>query len=186
MAPMKAVRGLGVILLALLLAACASGPAADGPAGVVRTALDKVAAKDLDGLRALACAGQEDRIREQLGVPASVGLDLLPGIDTAALVDAVQFDVSKLKIGDPTVTGDVAVVPVKGDVGVTFDAVKMRPILKQVLAAQGTTMTDAQIDALLKGLAAYGQAVPLDQSIRLVREGGGWKICQEDLTPPAS
>jgi hypothetical protein len=59
----------------------------------------------------------------------------------------------------------------------------MKPILVRVLEQQGTTMTDAQIDALLKTLEAYGQDVPVDQSVRLVRESGAWKICQEQATP---
>lgn len=172
--------------LALSVVACSAAPAAEGPAAVVKSALDKVASKDVTGLQALACAGQEDRIRDQLGLPASIGSNLLPGLDTQALIDAVQLDVSKVKIGDATVTGDTAMVPVTGDLGVTFDKEAMRPLVKQLLASQGTTMTDAQIDALLGGLAAYGQSVPIDQSIRLVQESGAWKICQETVTPLAS
>ena len=175
-----------IVLAVVVAAGCGAAAPATGPAAVVSTALDKVAAKDVAGLQALACAGQEDLIRQQLGVPGGLGSDLLPGLDTQALVDAVQFDVSKVKIGDAVVDGDVATVPVSGDIGVTFDADAMRPILKQVLEVQGTTMTDAQIDALLSGLAAYGQDVPLDQSVRLVREDGSWKICQQSVTPPAS
>ena len=68
----------------------------------------------------------------------------------------------------------------------TFDAAAMRPILRQVLESQGTTMTDEQLDALLKTLASYGQDIPLDQSVRLVRESGTWKICQEDVTVPSA
>jgi hypothetical protein len=39
-------------------------------------------------------------------------------------------------------------------------------------------MTDEQLDALLAGLEAYGQSVPLDTDVRLVREDGAWKVCQ--------
>lgn len=175
------------LALVALVAACGGRSApTEGPAAVVKTALDMTAAKNVEGLRALACVGQEDRIRDQLGLPAAIGSDLLPGIDTQAVIDAVKLDVAQVKVGDPVVTGSVATVPVSGTLGVTFDAVAMRPILRQLLATQGTTMTDAQIDALLKGLAAYGQAVPLDQSIRLVQESGTWKICQEAVAPSPS
>ena len=47
-------------------------------------------------------------------------------------------------------------------------------------------MTDAQLDALLKTLETYGQDVPVDQTIRLVREGGAWKICQDAIDVPAA
>lgn len=168
------------------VAACGgAGPAADSPPGVVHTALDRMAAKDVPGLQKLACAGQEDLIRQELGLPGGLGADLVPGIDTQAVLDAVKLDVSKVTVGDATVTGQTATVPVGGDLGVTFDAVAMRPILNKVLAAQGRTMTDAQLDALVQGLQAFGQSVPVDQTIRLVQDGGAWKICQDKVNLPS-
>ncbi len=144
------------------------------------------AAKDLDGLRTLACAGQEDMIRDQLGLPGAVGAGLLPGLDTQALIDAVRLDVSAVEAGEPAIDGDVAQVPVTGTLKVTFDAVAMKPILRQVLEQQGTTMTDEQLDALLKTLEAYGQDVPIEQSVRLLREDGAWKICQDSVALPSA
>ena len=173
-------------LLIFTVGACAPTAQADGPGSVVNDAMAKVAAKDLDGLRVLACAGQEDRIRDQLGLPGAVGGELLPGLDTQALLDAVKLDVSNVKLGDPAIDGDVAQVPVSGTLKVTFDATTMRPILKQVLEQAGRSMTDEQLDALLKTLEAYGQDVPLDQTVRLVREAGTWKICQDSSTLPGA
>jgi hypothetical protein len=176
-----------VAALILAAGACAPAPPATGPGAVVSDALGKVAAKDLAGLRTLACAGQEDLVRNQLGLPGAVGGELLPGLDTQALLDAVGLDVTGVKLGDATITGDVAEVPVGGTIKVTFDATAMRPVLKQILAKQGgTTMTDTQLDALLKTLQAYGQDVPLDQSVRLVREGDAWKICQATVKVPGA
>jgi hypothetical protein len=170
----------------LSVASCAPTAPADGPGAVVSDALVKVAAKDLEGLRPLACAGQEDRIRDQLGLPAGVGGELLPGLDTQALLDAVQLGVGDVKTGEPVIDGDVAEVPLTGTLKVTFDAAAMRPILRKVLGQQGTSMTDEQLDALLKTLESYGQDVPVDQTVRLVREGTAWKICQDTLEVPAA
>jgi hypothetical protein len=179
-----------VIAVALLLAACSpAAPAADSPGAVVQEALEKLAAKDIEGLRTLACAGQEDRIRDQLGVPdvaSGAGAGLLPGVDTQALLDAIALDVSDVTFGDPQVDGDVANVPVTGSVKVTFDAVQIRPIMKQLLEERGTPMSDEQLDMLLKSLTAYGQDVPIEQTIRLVRENGAWKVCQETVEVPAA
>jgi hypothetical protein len=177
-----------VVLVLVALAACAPAAPADGPVGVVQQALAKVAAKDITGMRGLACAGQEDLIRDQLGLGSAIGgEELMPGLDTQALLDAVVIDVGKVKLGDAVIDGDVAQVPVTGTVKVTFDAVAMKPILRQVLEQRGgSTMTDEQLDALLKSLASYGQDVPLDQSVRLVRESGAWKICQDKVTTPAA
>jgi hypothetical protein len=175
------------LTLSLAAAACAPAASADGPGTVVSDALAKVAAKDVEGLRALACAGQADLIRGQLGLPAdAAGDELLPGLDTQAVVDAIRLDVTGVKMGDASIDGDVAQVPVTGTIKVTFDSATMRPLLRQVLEKQGTTMTDEQLDALLKTLAAYGQDVPVDQSVRLVREDGAWKVCQDSVEVPAA
>jgi hypothetical protein len=175
-----------LIALAILVVACAPSAPAGGPAAVVNDALAKAAAKDLDGLRTLACAGQEDMIREQLGLSAAMGGDLLPGVDTKELLDAVTLDVSKVRLGDAAIDGDVAQVPVTGTLKVTFDAAAMRPILKAALGQQGSSMTDEQLDTMLKALQTLGQDLPLDQSVRLVRESGAWKICQDSVTAPGS
>lgn len=169
---------IGLVLAALVAACGGGGTAADGPEGVVRTALDRMASMDLEGLSELACAGQEEKIRDQLGLPGAIGGELLPGLDTQELLDAIKLDVSDVTVGTATVDGDVAQVPVAGDLGVTFDAEAMRPILRELLGAQGGSMTDEQLDALLAGLEAYGQSVPLDTNVRLVREDGAWKVCQ--------
>jgi hypothetical protein len=137
-----------------------------------------MAAMDLEGLSELACAGQEEKIRDQLGLPGGLGGELLPGLDTQELLDAIKLDVSDVTVGTATVDGDVAQVPVDGDLGVTFDAEAMRPILRELLGAQGESMTDDQLDALLGSLEAFGQSVPLDTDVRLVREDGAWKVCQ--------
>jgi len=179
------VAGVLAVVVAALVAACAPAAPASGPNATVSEALAKVAAKDVDGLRGLACAGQEDRIRDQLGLPGAIGGELLPGLDTNALLDAVGLDVSGVKLGEAAIDGDVAQVPVTGTLKITFDAEAMRPLLRGVLEGQGTTMTDEQLDALLKTLESYGQDLPLDESDRLVREGGAWKICQEAIPVPA-
>jgi hypothetical protein len=172
--------------IVLAVAACAPGASTGEPGAVVSDALAKVAAKDVDGLRALACAGQADLIRDQLGLPGGVGGELLPGLDAQAVADAIRLDVTGVKLGDASIDGDTAQVPVTGTIKVTFDAAAMRPILREVLDQQGTTMTDEQLDALLKTLESFGQDVPVDQSVRLLREDGAWKVCQDTIEAPAS
>jgi hypothetical protein len=179
------VRAVPALVAAFLIAACGGGggAASDAPEGVVRTALDRMAAMDVEGLSELACAGQGEQIREQLGLPGGIGGELLEGLDTQELLDAVKLDVADVQVGSATVDGDVAQVPVEGDLGVTFDAEAMRPILRELLGAQGQSMTDDELDALLAGLEAFGQTVPLETDVRLVREDGAWKVCQEAITP---
>jgi hypothetical protein len=177
-----------VLALALfapvLVAACgSSGPAPDSPSGVVTTAVAKAAAKDVAGLSALACAGQQQTIQQLISMPESLGAGLLPGVDLASVLAAVRLDASGVKVGDAVVAGDAADVAVSGSVKVTFDRATMKPILEKVMAARGTPMSSDQLDALLQGLADYGQDVPLNQAIHLVREQGAWRICQTSFAP---
>ena len=170
----------------LALAGCSSGPATDSPSGVVTTAVDLAVKKDFAGLQALACAGQQQAITNLIGLPTGLGAALLPGVDIQSVIDAVRLDASGIKVGDAIVTGDEAQVPLTGSVKVTFDQATMRPILEKLMAARGTPMASGQLDALLQGLQDYGQDVPLDQQVRLVREQGTWKICPAGPLPVPS
>jgi hypothetical protein len=173
------------ISAALLLGGCTPAAPSDSPAGVVKQAIDLAATKDLDGLRGLACAGQEAMIEDQLGLAGGLDMGaLLPGLDMQALLDAVKVDVQQLEAGEAGVNGDTAEVPIVGTVKVTFDKEAMRPVLAQVLEQSGTTMTDDQLNALLDSLEAYGSDLPVDEVVSLVREDGAWRICQADLEAP--
>ncbi len=176
---------LAIVLVLVTAGACAPEAPADSPVGVVRQAIDLAATKDLDGLRVLACAGQELAIADQLGMTGALDVgSLLPGLDMQALLDAVRVDVQALEAGEAAIDGDTAEVPVTGTVKITFDKAAMRPVLAQLLEQNGTTMTDAQIDALLDSLESYGSDLPVDQVVSLVREDGAWKICQDVLATP--
>ncbi len=178
-------RLLVIGLLALFAAACGGPAPADEAAAVVKTAVERAGAKDLAGLQTLACAGREEQLKTLIGLPSQLGGALLPGIDTATLVEAVRLDVSGLTVGAAVVTGETALVPVGGSLKVTFDKEAMRPILEKLLAVRGTAMSQEQIDALLSGLADYGQDLPLNQQIKVVREQGVWKVCP-DVPSPSS
>jgi len=179
----RAVLALALLATVLVTACGSSGPAPDSPSGVVSTAVAKAAAKDVAGLSALACAGQQQTIQQLIAVPESLGAGLLPGIDLPSVLAAVRLDASGVKVGDAIVSGDAADVTVSGSVKVTFDKATMKPILEKVMAARGTPMSSDQLDALLQGLADYGQDVPLNQPIHLVREQGTWRICQTSFAP---
>jgi hypothetical protein len=177
-----------VLALSLAASACgAQAPDPGGPEAVVQDAIGRVAAKDIEGLRALACAGQEDLILDQLSIGGLVGgAELIQGLDLQALLDAVAVNVDDVEVGKAVTDAETAQVPVEGSLKVTFDAEAMRPFLRQLLEGQGTSMTDEQLDGLLTTLESYGQDVPLDESVRLVRENGAWKICQDTLEAPAA
>jgi hypothetical protein len=163
------------LLGALTVAGC-GGPASDSPTGVARLALERLGDGDLEGLGELACTGQADLVRERLGLAGNLA-DLLPGFNVDALVQALRLDTGGLAVDDETISGDRATVRVHGDVALSFDAEVMRPILRQVIEAQGGVVDDQMLDALLAGLRTFARDVPLDETLTLVREEGAWRIC---------
>ncbi len=165
------------LLLVALVAGCQGGPAADSPTGVARTALEKLAARDVAGLRAMACAGAEAGVLDQLGLPGDLSGELLPGVDMNAVLDAVTLDTAALVLQNQVVTGETATVDVRGDIRISFDAERVKPLVKSLLEAQGNPLTDEQLDALLATLGRAAQELPVDQTVGLVREGGAWKLC---------
>ena len=118
-----------IFILPLLIAACSGGPgAASGsdPAGVVKDALAKVAAKDINGVANLACAGQADQVREQFDM-AGRSRSAVPGANPQDIVNSITIDTSGVTVGSATVNGDSATVPVTGTMKMTFDKEKLRP-----------------------------------------------------------
>ena len=105
-----------ILVLPLLIAACSGGPGAasgNDPAAVVKDALAKVAAKDVNGLANLACAGQADQVREQFDMAGQFA-SLAPSANAQDIVDSITIDTSAVTVGSATVTGDTATVPVTG------------------------------------------------------------------------
>ena len=157
------------------------------PAAVVSDALTKVAAQDINGVAALACAGQADKIKSEFDLSGQLGA-AVPGIDASGLASAVHIDTSGVKVGTAAISGDTATVPVTGSMKMTFDKAKLLPIFKQVMAAQGGSiqMTDDQINALIDNVAGSGSDVPLNESLTLKQENGAWKICDSGGASPAA
>jgi hypothetical protein len=172
-----------IVILPLLIAACAGGSSPLGggsdPAAVVKDALSKVAAKDFDGVANLACAGQADEVRQQFDMAGQLA-SAVPGANAQDIVNSISFDTSGVTVGSATVNGDTATVPVSGTMKMNFDKEKLRPIIKQMLQAQGVgdQLTDEQIDTFLDQMTGGGQGVPLNESLTLKQEGGAWKICE--------
>ena len=179
---MRPARQLALLIaaLALALAACGgAGPLAGGgggdPASVARQALADLAAGDVTKLTDLACAASKEDIAKSF--TGSLG-DLAPGTDPSVLLQAIRIDTSKVTVGQATVTGDTAVVPLNGSMTISIDEEKAKPIVQAALQAQGAPADDAAVQAAMGFLSAFeGQPIPLDQPLTLKQENGAWKVC---------
>jgi hypothetical protein len=166
-------------VLSVVTTACGSaGPAAVAdPVGAVRAMLDRVAASDIEGAANLACANQRDAIKQKLD-PAAGLTRSLPGVDPRALIAAFKFDVSGLALNQESVTGDEAKVNVSGTMKFSVDSEKLRAALAPV--ASTLPMDQATIEKTFAGLASNG--IPVDESVRVVKENGVWHVCDEGFS----
>lgn len=165
-----------VLLVAIVVSACGGSASGGNPGDTVRQAFRLVDEGNLDGLTDLACEAEKANIREQFDLGA--GLAGLPaGFDMEGLLDAINMDTSKLTIGDANIQGDSATVQLGGEIEISFDQEKMRDVMREVLEAQGQPVDDASLNLAIAAMGSFSQAVPVDETVDLVREGGAWKIC---------
>ena len=167
---------IAVIVMSALLSACGSGGAAAGdPVSALKDAMQAVVDKKFDKLAELTCAAKRDQVKDTFNPATALGAT---GVDTAKVLDAMT-----ISLKDPTYTkvseeGDKAVVQFKGTMTMKFDMDKFKAIMKDVLAAQGQTVSDAELDAgltMITGQLEQGQEV--DQKIDMVKENGKWLMC---------
>jgi len=181
---MRPVRQLALLIVtvALAVAACSgASPLAGGsdPAGIARQALGALQAGDFAKLTDLACAASKADIANSF----TGGLtDLAPGTDASTVLQAIKVDTSKVTVGDATVTGDTAVVPLHGSMTISIDTEKAKPIIQAALKAQGVAADDAAVNAAMGMLTAFqGQPIPVDdQPLTLKQENGAWKVCEAE------
>ena len=167
---------IAAIVMSALLSACGSGGAAAAdPVSALKDAMQAVVDKKFDRLAELTCADKRDQVKDTFNPATALGAT---GVDSAKILDAMT-----ISLKDPTYTkvseeGDKAVVQFKGTMSMKFDLEKFKVIMKEVLSAQGQTVTDAELDAGLAMIAGQlEQGQELDQKIDMVKEGGKWLMC---------
>ena len=171
-------RGVAVLTLAILVAACGGGPAAaSDPQGTVKSAFSAAQSGGLTKLTEFACAAHKDDIAKALG-----GQDLsaltAQGININDLMSAVQVSFENVATKEVSKTDKDATVHVTADMKMNFDKEKFKTILKTMFTAKGLPADDATIDAMLTGMAgAMTQTQKVDEDIVLTNEGGKWLIC---------
>ena len=165
--------------LAIALAACGGAPGGGGePAGVVTSALDATETGGLAKMADFTCVAQKANLTGVFGGATDLSQLTALGIDLPALMAAAKFNFEEVKATETSKTADKATVHVTGKVTMSFDQASLRPILKQILEAQGVAATDAMVDQALAAMdTQLTQAQPLDEDINLIQEGGKWVVC---------
>jgi hypothetical protein len=174
--PLRAALSAPILAFAVLVAACSGSPGSGSPSDTVRQAFQLVDDGNFSGLSGLACEAQKGTIQEQFDLAAGLG-QLPAGFDLGQLFQAITLDMSGVTFTDSSVTGDSATVQIAGSLRMVVDAARFKEILRQLAQQQGQPIDEAALDAGVAQMQSVMQAVPVNETVDLVREGGAWKIC---------
>jgi predicted small lipoprotein YifL len=161
------------------LAGCGAGaPNINEPAGAVSAALDAAEAGGFTKVVDFMCAANKGKAASLFGGADLSSLAAL-GIDSNSLFDALKVDFQDIKTTETSKSGTNATVHVTGKTVVSFDAAKMKDIVKQILTAQGAPTDDVAVNAAMSAMSGQlTQTQTLDEDVTMVQEGGKWLICE--------
>jgi hypothetical protein len=178
---MHANRG-RLLLLAfvmLLVTACGAAGGGSDPSGAVTAALNAANSGGLAKLDDYACAAQKGKIAEAFGGAQGMEQLTAAGVNPADLMNAMQIKFDNVATKETSRTDKEATVHVTGNMTVTADAAKLKPILKALLQAKGLPSDDATIDtALTAAASAMSRTQALNDDIKVVNENGKWLLCE--------
>jgi predicted small secreted protein len=164
-----------LIVISILLTACGGSSGAD-PVSAVKDLMQAVQDKKFDQLGNLVCAAQKDALIKTFDPSASLGGS---GIDVKAMLDAMIISTSGIEYTKKSESGDKAVVAIKGNMTLKIDRAKFKPILQQILKAQGQDVTDEQLNQFMDMAASsLEKGQDLSQDMAVVKENGKWVVCK--------
>jgi hypothetical protein len=167
-------------VLIVSVAGCSGGPGGGGtgdPSSSVKSALEAAQSGGITKLADYACAAKKDDVENLFAGEGVGGLTEL-GLNADEVFDAMKMEFKDIQTTEKSRTGDAAVVHVTGNMVITVDPAKMRELMKKAMAAQGQTVDDATLDAVIASMSgSLSQTQPLDEDIQVVQEGGKWLIC---------
>jgi hypothetical protein len=166
----------GAVLI-ISLAGCGGGGGTGDPSSAVKSALDAAQSGGITKLADYACAAKKGDVENMFGGSGMSGLTEL-GLSSDEVFAAMKIEFKDIQTTEKSKTGDAAVVHVTGNMVITVDPAKMRELMKKAMSAQGQTVDDATLDAVIASMAgSLSQTQPLDEDIPVVQEGGKWLIC---------
>ena len=163
------------------IAGCSDLPATNRPSDAVRGAVAATVAHDLAAAASHVCP--EGRGHGSLpfiigGITGAV--DGLPFEEGFAMI---TFDAAGLTIGDEEIDGDVAQVLLSGTLVEIIDPARYEAAYRAGVAARGEAIDQDLLDQVLGLINGGRYELPVDQTVRVVRKGGTWQVCELAPTP---
>lgn len=175
--PTREVSKLGVVMLGATLSACSVLPQ-ESPDDAVRRALDRVVAHDVVAASAEVCVDRRDPADFPFPISGIFApVQALPGFDIPRALAVIDLDVSQLELAETARDGDAAEVRVSGILVQRFDPTQVEALFRAYAAESGQPLEQPLLDETLAPVSRGDVALPVDESIRVIREGGSWKVC---------
>jgi hypothetical protein len=176
------VRGLGgATVLAVAIAACSllSGP--QDAADAVRGAVAGTVAHDLSAAALHVCPAR--RGDGQLPFVISGITGAVDGLSFEEGFALITFDASGLSVAEERRDGDVAQVSLSGTLVEIIDPARYEAAYRAGIAAWGEPVDQALLDQVLQLIDGGRYELPVDQTVRVVRQNGIWQVCELPATP---
>jgi hypothetical protein len=169
----------GGLVLALSLAGSPAVVAQSGPEQVLTDLMAAIEAKEFDDLARFFCPEHADQAAafDVSGMAAA-----LPGVDPAAILDAIILDTEITSLEVVSQTDTEAVVRAEGSISTGMDPEKLGPFVEAILAATGEDVTPEMVETMTSLLTADMEptVIPLSEEVTLTPDAsGGWVICDE-------
>lgn len=174
---MRVALMVAAMVLGSTLSAC-SVLSEDSPALVVRRALDRVVAHDLVAASFEVCADRRDPADFPFpisGVFAPV--QALPGFDIPRTLAVIKLDATNLGVAETARDDLAAEVRVSGILVQRFDPAQVEALFRAYAAESGQRLEQPLLDETLALVSRGDVSLPVDESVRVIREGGAWKVC---------
>ena len=170
--------------VALAVAAACSPVGGGSPEEATTRALSRLIAHDVAGGKAELCRAAQIAADVPLlisGLFAPVGG--LPGFDIPRTLALIEFDASRLTVTEVSRTGDEAEVLIEGTLVERFDPVEVEALFRAYAAESNQQVEQALLDETIANVSSGDVVLPVDETVRVVREDGAWKVCPPAPTP---
>jgi hypothetical protein len=95
----------------------------------------------------------------------------------------IAFDASGLSFVEEERDGDVAMVSLSGTLVEIIDPAQYEAAYRAGIAARGEPVDQPLLDQVLHLINGGRYELPVDQTVRVVRQNGIWQVCEMAPTP---
>lgn len=176
-------RALAAPFLVALVTACSMLPS-DSPVDPVRAALDRVVAHDLAAASQFVCVEERNPSDFPFSIPgifAPVGA--LPAFDVPRTLSVIDLDTSGITLTEGPGNGDGSVVELGGVLVERFDPAEVEALFRAYAAESGQPIEQDLLEETIDNVSRGDVRLDLREEVRVVREGGQWKVCPLPPTP---